>query len=91
MFRAVTDQNLDYRRLKTIARDSLEHSFLAGDSLWATVATAESGGRVCARCDGLSPAGSTTGRVRRVPRRQRPRRRLQSELERRFHVFEASQ
>ncbi len=35
--RAVTDQHLGYRQLKTIARDSLEHSFLPGASLWASV------------------------------------------------------
>lgn len=32
--RAVQDQNLDYVTLKRMARYSLEHSFLAGTSLW---------------------------------------------------------
>ena len=33
--RAVTEQNLTYADLKTMARASLEHSFLPGASLWA--------------------------------------------------------
>ncbi len=33
--RAVQDQGLDYRTLKRMARNSLEHSFLAGASLWS--------------------------------------------------------
>ena len=32
--RAVTEQNLSYMDLKLSARDSLEHSFLPGESLW---------------------------------------------------------
>jgi adenosine deaminase len=31
---AVVDQNLDYARLKTMARTSLEHAFVGGESLW---------------------------------------------------------
>jgi len=34
--RAAVDQHLTYRQLKTIARNSLEHAFLPGASLWAT-------------------------------------------------------
>jgi hypothetical protein len=34
--RAVEDQGLTYSDLKTMARTSLEHSFLAGKSLWVT-------------------------------------------------------
>lgn len=33
--RAVTDQNLSYLQLKTMARTSLEHAFVAGGSLWS--------------------------------------------------------
>jgi hypothetical protein len=36
--RAALDQHLDYRQLKTLARNSLEHAFLPGPSLWATIA-----------------------------------------------------
>jgi adenosine deaminase len=38
--RGVLDQNLRYRQLKAMARDSLEHAFLPGPSLWSSVATA---------------------------------------------------
>lgn len=38
--RAVRDQSLDYVSLKRMARDSLEHSFLPGKSLWENVAAA---------------------------------------------------
>jgi hypothetical protein len=38
--RAVVDQHLDYRTLKTMARDSLEHAFLPGASIWTSVAHA---------------------------------------------------
>ncbi|HEY6036930.1 MAG TPA: hypothetical protein VIV58_21775, partial [Kofleriaceae bacterium] len=34
--RAALDQHLTYRQLKTIARNSLEHAFLPGASLWAS-------------------------------------------------------
>lgn len=34
--RAVLDQNQSYLTLKRMARQSLEHSFLGGESLWAT-------------------------------------------------------
>jgi len=39
--RAALDQQLGYRQLKTMARDSLEHAFLPGDSLWISFADAE--------------------------------------------------
>jgi hypothetical protein len=34
--RAALDQHLEYRQLKTLARNSLEHAFLPGASLWTT-------------------------------------------------------
>lgn len=34
--RAVSEQGADYSLLKTLARNSLEHSFLSGASLWST-------------------------------------------------------
>lgn len=34
--RAALDQHLTYRQLKTLARNSLEHAFLPGPSLWST-------------------------------------------------------
>jgi adenosine deaminase len=36
--RAAIDQHLTYRQLKQLARNSLEHAFVPGDSLWSTVA-----------------------------------------------------
>jgi adenosine deaminase len=41
--RAVRDQSLDYVSLKRMARDSIEHSFLPGKSLWENVAAARRG------------------------------------------------
>jgi adenosine deaminase len=35
--RATLDQQLDYRQLKTMARTSLEHAFVPGDSLWSSL------------------------------------------------------
>ena len=35
--RAALDQHLTYRQLKTLARNSLEHAFLPGPSLWTTI------------------------------------------------------
>jgi adenosine deaminase len=39
--RAALDQALSYRQLKLIARNSLEHAFVPGDSLWTSVIDAE--------------------------------------------------
>lgn len=39
--RAVLDQGLSYRQLKLIARNSLEHAFVPGDSLWTSIGDAE--------------------------------------------------
>lgn len=39
--RAVLDQQLDYRQLKTMARNSLQHAFLPGEALFASVTDAE--------------------------------------------------
>lgn len=39
MLRGVLDQHLDYRQLKAMARDSLEHAFLPGPSLWSSIST----------------------------------------------------
>src|SRR6185295_10443450 len=41
LLRGVLDQNLDYRRLKAMARDSLEHAFLPGPSLWSSISTVD--------------------------------------------------
>src|SRR6185295_9945061 len=39
--RGVLDQNLRYRQLKAMARDSLEHAFLPGASLWSSITNVE--------------------------------------------------
>src|SRR5207249_4253348 len=39
--RAALDQKLTYRQLKTMARDSLEHAFLPGASLWTSLTDAQ--------------------------------------------------
>ncbi len=39
--RAVRDQHVNYRQLKTMARQSLEHAFLPGDSLWSSLGNVE--------------------------------------------------
>jgi adenosine deaminase len=82
--RAVEDQHLDYRQLKTIARQSLEHSFLPGESLWASVTD---GTRVAA-CSPLSDPPSATCQAF-LDANERAR--LEWELERRFLAFERLQ
>ena len=37
--RAALDQHLTYRQIKTLARNSLEHAFVPGGSLWTTIGT----------------------------------------------------
>jgi adenosine deaminase len=82
--RAVEDQHLTYADLKRMARESLEHSFISGDSLWGDgrelrrVAVCEgdkaSGDRVSGKCEKWM-AGSERARV-------------QWQLERAFAEFE---
>jgi adenosine deaminase len=80
--RAVQDQRLDYIALKTAARNSLEHAFVAGKSLW------RSGGAFapvneCAGESGFASA-SCSAYVR-----GNPKARLQLELERELAEFES--
>ncbi len=79
--KAAREQGLDYRALKTMARTSLEHAFVQGESLWAdgrrwTLAPA------CAGVGGLDRAA-----CRELAARS-PRARLQIDLERAFRTFE---
>ncbi len=85
--RAALDFHLDYSALKEMARNSLEHSFLPGGSLWLK---ADEYHTVTAAC-----AGHTLGaRLPSVPCQaylsQSPRAAQQWELEHRFQVFEAA-
>lgn len=83
--RAARDQGMGYLELKTMARNSLEHAFVEGESLWragggfqpVTECAADAGGPEGARC---------RARVERSPRA-----RLQRELERAFAAFEREQ
>jgi adenosine deaminase len=81
--RAATDQKLNYRQLKAISRNSLEHAFLPGASLWMAVGSAP-----VADCDGLAdpPAAACQTFLDGSKRAT-----LQFELERRFRSFESQQ
>lgn len=82
--RAVRDQHLGYRQLKTMARQSLEHSFLPGASLWSSVTD----GTMVAACAPLSdPPSATCQSFLDASERAR----LEWELERRFLAFERVQ
>jgi adenosine deaminase len=54
--RAAEDYGLKYADLKNLARQSLEHSFLAGKSMWADAKTF----RRVRECSADDPARSTT-------------------------------
>ncbi len=54
--RAARTYSLTYRELKDLARASLDHSFLAGRSLWTGP------GRVVPACAGVRPGGKPSGR-----------------------------
>jgi len=80
--KAVREQGVDYRTLKAMARGSLEHAFVRGESLWSdrrrwtpVAACAGAGGLDRAACRDLAARS--------------PRARLQVELERAFRRFEA--
>ena len=85
--RAAIDFHLNYLDLKQMARTSLEHAFLPGQSLWAaadvfTKAVASCAGRVL----GSEPASATCTDFLKA----NPRAAEQWELEHRFLVFEAA-
>ena len=81
--RAVLEQGLRYKDLKTMARTGLEHSFLAGESLWVSPDefTHTRGG--CA-VSVEKPSGACTAFLATSEKATQ-----QWELERRFRVFEA--
>lgn len=81
--RAVQDQGLDYPALKTMARTSLQHAFIAGEPLWRDLPA----GRIAAEC--TPAAGGMEGlRCRRFVALS-PKAALQRRLERDFASFEA--
>ena len=86
--RAAVTYPLTYRDFKKIVRTSLEHSFLPGGSLWQ-LSTPETLDKAVAACAGQlgqdTPAGECADLVSGSEKAQQ-----QWELERRFHIFEAS-
>jgi len=79
--KAARDQGLDYRALKTMARTSLEHAFVGGESLW-TDRRRWTPAPACAGAGGLDSAAC------RALAARSPRARLQIDLERAFRTFE---
>ncbi len=84
--RGVLEQGLSYAQLKTSARASLQHSFLAGESLWAAPDRYTAMRRECAASRGGEPAAACAMFLKTSDKAQQ-----QWELERRFRVFEAKQ
>lgn len=87
--RAALDQGLDYRELKTVARQSLEHAFLPGASLWTSV-TPASPVADCAVTDTMA-VGDEPSTTCATFLAASERARMQWELERRFLAFERVQ
>jgi adenosine deaminase len=84
--RAALDQHLTYRQLKTLARNTLEHAFLPGDSLWTTVGTPID---ACAANDNMAlgdPPNATCNAFLATSERAT----MQWALEHNFLVFEKS-
>jgi hypothetical protein len=84
--RAVKDQALDYRQLKTMARNSLQYSFLPGASLWAATEPYQPVD-ACAADLGTEPAPPDCAQLLAGSARAR----VQWELESRFRRFENDQ
>jgi adenosine deaminase len=84
--RAALDFNLTYRNLKDMARTSLEHSFLAGPSLWLKQDTFT---RTVADCAN-QPLGAENPKLKCTAfLKSSDKAAQQWELEHRFHAFEA--
>ena len=82
--RAVEDFGLSYMELKTMARTSLEHSFLSGASLWAKTAPFERTAACAADAPGASPSSSSCRGLLQASERAR----VQWALEQAFNKFE---
>ncbi len=81
------DQSLDYIDLKNMARTSLEHAFLQGESLWS--APDDFAHRKPACAAPITPASAPAGRCAEFLKGNE-RAAEQWEMERRFAVFEGS-
>ena len=86
--RAADTYPLSYHDLKLMVRTSIEHSFLPGASLWERV-TPEKLETPVAACRGQLGAETPAGHARRWCDGSE-KAQQEWELERRFHVFEAS-
>jgi adenosine deaminase len=84
--KAAEEQNLTYADLKRSARTSLEHSFLPGESFWASP---DSFGRPVTACTLPTAATSKPSAACEAFLGSNRRAALQYELERRLAVFEA--
>jgi adenosine deaminase len=85
--RAVDEQDLSYVDLKHSARDSLEHSFLLGESLWIAPDDYD---HIRSACSATIHADTKPTDACRQFLDANEKAALQWELERRFAVFEAS-
>jgi adenosine deaminase len=86
--RAALDQHLDYRALKKLARTSLEHAFLPGDSVWTALGTTTVTACVPTATMGV---GGTPNQTCAAYLATSERATAQWELERRFLAFESQQ
>lgn len=86
--RAVVDQGLDYYELKSMARASLEFSFLPGQSLWADYGLGSVAGE-CAPAPGDTPVTLPPSAACEAFLGDNSRAAVQRELEARFEAFES--
>jgi adenosine deaminase len=84
--RAATTYNFHYADFKQMVRDSLEHSFLPGESLWSKP---EAFGQTVAACSAATLGGEKPSSPCAAFLKQSEKARQQWELERRFRLFEA--
>jgi adenosine deaminase len=82
--RAVETYSLTYAQLKKMARDSLEHSFLAGASLWSSPEQSSS----VPGCAGITPHPSAVSGACGQFLEGSEKARLQWKLEAEFNRFE---
>jgi hypothetical protein len=81
--KGVEEQNLSYRELKGMARTSLQHAFIEGDSLWS-----DGKSFVPAKeCAGLQTAATPTAACQNLLTGSE-KARLQWQLEQQFREFE---
>lgn len=86
--RAVRELSLDYRTLKAMARQSLERSFVEGESLYADAKS----GVLAAPCDGARAAidGGAIGEACAAKLAASPKARLERDLEASLRAFESA-